>query len=158
MDITSQKTAALKILTETLKNEKPVIVHDAHDSGDYILMLKGLSTITLDQDSHDPAVMEKLQDGIARYLKSIEQVLPFLHQNGLLSDEFDFHTMHIDGRALTGITVPGGKTAVDKVEALYTSLGVASPFALMTTGADTGMIEMIAQLQGIGAAGGRVAS
>jgi len=141
----STQKQALQVVTERLEKEKPVIVHDAHDSGDYILLLKGLSSATLDRDLSAP----EAQDPIMKYLKSIEPVLPFLNHTGMLSSDWDMHSIRIGDREVTGFAIPSGKLAVDMMEQLYRDNDVPSPFTKLTTGADKGMIETIAELQGL---------
>lgn len=139
----AQKSAALQVIASKLADEKPVILHDAHDSGDYILLLKGLSEVSQNVDTENAMAMAMLQDGIGRYLKSIATLLPFLHQSGLLDADFDFHALYVDDTSLTGLTIPGGKPAIDALEQLFRDHAIPNPFTYVESAADRGMIDVV---------------
>lgn len=139
----STQKKVLQTITERLAKEKPIILHDAHDSGDYILLLRGLSKATLDRDLSHP----EAQDPIMQYLQSVDTMLPFLHNNGLLSSNWDMHSLRIGDREVTGFHMPGGKHSIAMLDKLYADNNVLNPFTVVTTGADKGMIEKIIELQ-----------
>lgn len=151
-DTAQQKSAALAVVTETLVAEKPVILHDAHDSGDHYLLLRGLTQATFNKAPDTDAEAEALEDDVLKYMVSIKTLIPFLHQNGLMGD-FEFDTITVDNKAVTAICMPGGQKAVDAVDALYREHGQVNPFSLLTTGADKGMLDIILTEQGLDSKG-----
>ncbi len=149
-DIHTQIRGALQKVSDILDAEKPIILFDPRH-GEYLLLLKGLTEATLNMNARDPAMLPVIKDRAARYFKSIETVLPFLHQNGLTHGDCRFDTYNTDdGQYITCIEMPGGHDAVENLKQTFQDYDVPNPFTIMTSMNDHGLVNDILRIQEIG--------
>jgi hypothetical protein len=146
--------ASLKQIMEALEKQKPVILHDAHDTGSYILFLKDATEATLDINtrlpSSHPMAGDRLVDG---HLKATKPVLVWLIENHLMTYPPAPQTLSLEGRHITGVVMPGGQQAISAVQKLCDDNGIKNPISVFES---AGTIDMVLSAQGIGTGmGGR---
>ncbi len=145
---------SLKKIMEALTNQKPVILHDAHDTGHYILFLKDATEATLDIDTRlnesHPMAGNRLVDG---HLKATKPALVWLIENKLMGWPPTPETLSLEGRHITGVVMPGGEGAIEALQKICNDNKIENPFSVIVAKKNSGIIDAVLSTQAIGVRG-----